>query len=134
MRNLAALAIAATLAVAGVQARSQTTTTAKPQAGKPAESKPAQAAGGAEKGQQLYASNKCQTCHSIAGKGNAKGELDCVGTKLSAEEIRQWLINPREMTGKTNATRKPPMPPYAKLAKEDIESLVGYLQTLKCKK
>jgi len=71
-----------------------------------------------ERGQKLYADNRCQMCHSIQGKGNAKGPLDEVGTKLTVEQIRQWLINPAEMTGKTKATRKPPMPPYAKLPKE----------------
>ena len=86
-----------------------------------------------QRGQKLYADNRCQMCHSIQGKGNAKGPLDEVGTKLTAEQIRQWLINPAEMTGKTKATRKPPMPPYAKLAKEDVDALVTYLQTLKKK-
>jgi mono/diheme cytochrome c family protein len=86
-----------------------------------------------QRGQKLYADNRCQMCHAIQGKGNAKGPLDDVGTRLTAEQIRQWLINPAEMTGKMKATRKPPMPPYAKLAKEDIDALVTYLQTLKKK-
>jgi mono/diheme cytochrome c family protein len=86
-----------------------------------------------QRGQKLYADNRCQMCHSIEGKGNAKGPLDNAGTKLTAEQLRQWLINPAEMTGKTKATRKPPMPPFAKLPKEDIDALVTYLQTLKKK-
>ena len=84
-----------------------------------------------DKGQKLYATNKCQNCHSIAGKGNKKGPLDEVGSKLSAEEIRQWLINPVEMTAKTKSTRKPPMTSYAKLSKDDVEALVAYMQSLK---
>jgi mono/diheme cytochrome c family protein len=85
------------------------------------------------RGQKLYADNRCQMCHSIDGKGNAKGPLDDVGTRLTAEQLRQWLINPAEMTGKMKATRKPPMPPYAKLPKEDVEALVAYMQTMKKK-
>ena len=85
------------------------------------------------KGEKLYAASKCSTCHSIAGKGNKKGPLDEVGSKLKPEEIRQWLINPQEMTVKTKSTRKPPMSSYAKLAKEDIEALVAYMQSLKKK-
>ena len=84
-----------------------------------------------QRGQKVYADNRCAICHSVAGKGNAKGALDEVGAKLTAEEIRQWLINPTEMTGKTKAARKPPMPPYAKLAKDDLDALIAYLQTLK---
>lgn len=91
----------------------------------------AQAQQTAERGQTVYAGNKCAMCHSIAGKGNAKGPLDDVGAKRTPEELRQWLINPAEMTGKTKATRKPPMPSYAKLPKEDVEALVAYLKTLK---
>ena len=89
-----------------------------------------------ERGKKLYAEQKCGMCHSLEGKGSAnalKGPLDDTGTKNSAEELRQWLINPKEMTVKTKSTRKPPMPSYAKLAKEDVEALVAYMQTLKKK-
>lgn len=82
-------------------------------------------------GEKLYASQKCSMCHSVAGKGNAKGPLDGVASKYSAEELRQWLINPAEMTGKTKSTRKPAMSSYAKLSKEDVDALVAYMQTLK---
>jgi mono/diheme cytochrome c family protein len=86
------------------------------------------------KGEKLYDSNKCATCHFIEakGKGNKKGPLDGVGTKLTADEIRQWLVNAEEMTKKTNSTRKPFMK-SAKLPKEDIEALVAYMQSLKKK-
>lgn len=86
-----------------------------------------------QRGEKLYADNRCSMCHSIQGKGNAKGPLDEVGARHSAEELRQWLINPAEMTGKTKAARKPPMPNYAKLPKEDLDALVAYLSTLKKK-
>ena len=84
-------------------------------------------------GEKVFTANRCSMCHSIEGKGNAKGPLDAVGSKYSAEELRQWLINPQEMTGKTKATRKPPMPPFAKLSKTDLDALVTYLSTLKKK-
>ena len=35
-----------------------------------------------------------QICHAIAGKGNKANPLDGVGKKLSADEIRQWIVNP----------------------------------------
>jgi hypothetical protein len=37
------------------------------------------------------------------------------------------------MAVKHKQTRKPPMPSYAKLGKEDVEALVAYMQTLKKK-
>ena len=86
----------------------------------------------AAKGQSVYAAQKCTTCHAIAGKGNKTNPLDGVGTKLSADEIRQWIINPTEMTKKTASTKKPPMPNrYNKLPAADLDALVAYLQSVK---
>jgi mono/diheme cytochrome c family protein len=89
------------------------------------------AAQSVEKGQQVYAAQKCQMCHSIDGKGNAKGALDGVGAKLSAQDIQQWVVDAPGMTAKTKAARKPAMKSYANLPKEDVEALVAYLITLK---
>ena len=86
-----------------------------------------------ERGAKVFAESKCSMCHSIAGKGNAKGSLDAVGAKLKADEIRQWIVDPESMRQKTKADRKPAMKSYASLSKEDVDSLVAYLQTLKGK-
>lgn len=82
------------------------------------------------KGQQVFADQKCSLCHSIAGKGNAKGSLDGVGTKATADEIRSWITDAKGMTAKTKATRKPEMKAYT-LPKDDVDALVAYLGTLK---
>jgi len=82
------------------------------------------------KGQQLYADQKCSLCHSIAGKGNAKGSLDGVASKLSADEIRSWITDAKGMTAKTKAPRKPAMKAYT-LPADDVDALVAYLGTLK---
>jgi mono/diheme cytochrome c family protein len=88
----------------------------------------------AEKGAKVYADQKCSLCHSIAGKGNAKGSLDDVGSKLKSEEIHDWIVKPAEMTAKAHADRKPPMPAkYASLPKDDLDALVAYLSSLKKK-
>jgi hypothetical protein len=60
-----------------------------------------------------------------------KGPLDGVGSKLTADEIREWIVNPAEMTKKTKAERKPPMRAYPKLAKADLDALVAYMVSLK---
>jgi mono/diheme cytochrome c family protein len=85
-----------------------------------------------KRGQEVYAAQKCSVCHSIAGKGGKQSPLDGVGKKLSADEIRQWIVNPAEMTKKTSSTKKPPMPAkYGKLPAADIDALVAYMQSLK---
>jgi mono/diheme cytochrome c family protein len=82
------------------------------------------------KGEQVFTAQKCSLCHSIAGKGNAKGALDGVGSKLSADEIRSWIVDAKGMTAKTKATRKPEMKAYS-LPKDDVDALVAYLSSLK---
>jgi mono/diheme cytochrome c family protein len=90
-----------------------------------------------QKGMQVYADQKCSLCHSIAGKGNAKGSLDEVGSKLSADQIREWLTDPAGMAVKQKADRKPPMSGIAAklkaMPKEDVDALVAYLSSLKKK-
>jgi mono/diheme cytochrome c family protein len=83
------------------------------------------------KGEQVYAAQKCAMCHSIGDKGNKKGPLDGVGTKLTVAEIREWMVNPAEMHKKTGKDRKPNMKPYDKLSKEDLDAVVAYMQSLK---
>jgi mono/diheme cytochrome c family protein len=86
-----------------------------------------QAAPPADRGATVYAAQKCSMCHALDGRGMAKGPLDGVGSKLSADEIRQWIVNPAEMTAKANATRKPAMRAYPNLPKEDLDALVAFL-------
>ena len=83
-------------------------------------------------GQQVYAAQKCQGCHAIGGKGYKANPLDGVGTKLTADDIRAWILRPKEMATKTKSTKKPPMADrYAKLPAADIDGLVAYMQSLK---
>jgi len=84
-----------------------------------------------DKGTQVFAAQKCSICHAIAGKGNAKGALDTIGSKLSPDEIRQWIVDAPAMAARVNATRKPAMKSFASLSKDDLDALVAYLQTLK---
>src|SRR4051794_1559043 len=78
----------------------------------------------ATKGQQLFADQKCTLCHSVGDKGNKKGPLDGVATKLSAADIRSWITDAKAMTAKTKATRKPEMKAYT-LPADDVDALVA---------
>jgi len=86
-----------------------------------------------EKGQEVYTAKKCKLCHAVAGKGNKKGPLDEVGSKLKPEEIKEWIVDAKGMTEKTKAERKPKMKNYDKLAAEELDALVAYLVSLKKK-
>ena len=85
-----------------------------------------------KKGQQVYAAQKCSTCHAIAGKGGKANPLDGVGAKLSADDTKQWIVEPIAMAKKAGSTKKPPMPKkYDKLPAADIDAMVAYMQSLK---
>ncbi len=84
-----------------------------------------------EKGMAVYQSQDCLSCHSIAGQGSPRSPLDGVGARLSAPEIRDWIIAdeslqdelaPRVITAKTR---------YRELPEADLDALVAYLETLK---
>jgi mono/diheme cytochrome c family protein len=91
----------------------------------------AQTAAVIEQGKKVYADNRCQVCHSVGGTGNKKGPLEGVGKKLTADEIRAWMVDAEGMTAKTKAARKPIMRSYPKMAKADLDALVAYMQSLK---
>jgi mono/diheme cytochrome c family protein len=86
----------------------------------------------AAKGALVYAAQKCQLCHQVAGTGNKNAPLDGVGAKLSAADIKEWIVDPVAAAAKHKSTKKPLMPKtYAKLPPVDVDSLVAYMQTLK---
>ena len=85
-----------------------------------------------KKGEEVYGAQKCMTCHQVAGKGNKLSPLDGVGAKLSADDIRAWIVDPQATAAKMKSTKKPPMPNrYSKLPAGDIDALVAYVQSLK---
>jgi mono/diheme cytochrome c family protein len=85
-----------------------------------------------QRGVAVYAAQKCSLCHTITGVGK-RTTLDGVGTKLSADEIRQWLVDPKAAAVKAKSTAKPLMKDYAKLPPADIDALVAYMKTLTTK-
>ena len=86
----------------------------------------------AAKGEGVYNAQKCSVCHAVAGKGNKQNPLDGVGAKLSADDIRAWIVDPIAMAAKASSTKKPPMPKkWANLPAADLDGLVAYMQSLK---
>lgn len=86
---------------------------------------------GAATGEEVYAAQKCASCHSVGGAGNQKYPLDGVGARLSEADIREWLVNPDAQQAKKGTRPLMRMPSYKALPPEDVDALVGYLKTLK---
>jgi len=92
----------------------------------------AQDAAMVKKGEAVYTAQKCAMCHSVAGKGKKTNPLDGVGAKLSAADIKEWIVDPKGAAAKAKSTKKPPMPAkYSTLPAADIDALVAYMASLK---
>ena len=86
-----------------------------------------------DKSAAVFVAQKCSMCHALDGKGNAKGARDGIGSKLKADEIRQWILTPVEMAAKAQAARKPAMKAYPNLPKADLDALVAFMVSKKKK-
>src|SRR5215218_5458679 len=79
---------------------------------------------GLERGQEVMASSGCLGCHKVGENGNTLGpSLTQVGARLGKDAIARTLVNPT-----------PPMPPYARLQKDNpkqFSQLVKYVASLK---
>jgi|SRR6476659_3776099 cytochrome c553 len=85
-----------------------------------------------EAGKQLFSSKQCVKCHQIEGRGNKVNKLDGVASKVSADDMKKWLTNPKEMEAKLDHKPKITMSSKkAPLTAAEVDSLVAYLQTLK---
>jgi len=78
-----------------------------------------------ERGQRVYAEQRCAACHAIAGKGNRRYPLDGVGAKLDASALRTWIVAPTKMKPKVKK------PSYDALPAADLDALVAYLESLR---
>jgi cytochrome c2 len=79
------------------------------------------------RGSKVYVWQRCGKCHSLDGRESKKHSLDGVGTKMTAEEIRLWIVDPVDMASKTEPPRKTTMKPYGKMAQTDLAALVTFL-------
>ena len=84
-----------------------------------------------DRGAAVFTAQRCSLCHSLDRQGNAKGPLDGVGAKLSAEDIRKWIVTPADMAAAAKATRKPAMRAFPNLPKDDLDALVAFLAARK---
>jgi mono/diheme cytochrome c family protein len=80
-------------------------------------------------GKKLYETYNCQKCHKIGDVGKLT-PLDGVASKLTADEIKTWLVSPDEMTAKLKKK------PKVKMKKQDykpgeVDAMMAYLLTLK---
>ena len=76
-------------------------------------------------GERVYAEQRCAACHSIAGVGSPRSPLDGAGSRLTASEIRLWIVDPQAMRP---GIRKPA---FDDLPSGEVEALVAFIQSLR---
>jgi len=83
------------------------------------------------RGQAVFAQHDCARCHSVAGKGSPRSPLDGVGSRLSRDELHDWVVasdtvrqdlSPRAIAAKQR---------YAALPAADMAALLAYLASLR---
>jgi mono/diheme cytochrome c family protein len=75
-------------------------------------------------GKEVYNELGCAACHSIAGVGSPRYPLDGVGSQLTREEIRLWIVDPQEIQP---GVRKPA---YDDLEDDELRALIAYMESL----
>ncbi|MFI5058580.1 MAG: c-type cytochrome [Candidatus Acidiferrales bacterium] len=81
----------------------------------------------ASPGRQFYATQSCDTCHSIGGKGGSVGpSLTDVGARLSRDQLLKVIHGMKDGNPKS---AMPPLPPD--MTDQQINDLVSFLTTLK---
>lgn len=82
----------------------------------------------ASSGKKIYGREGCARCHSIAGEGSPRSPLDGVGERLSAEEIRKWIVAAPELEDELSGRVFRTKQAYGKLPEAELAALVSYLQ------
>ena len=83
-----------------------------------------------ESGKRVYAEQGCARCHSIAGRGSDRSPLDGVGARLSAEELKSWIVTPKEQAPQTAGSFRA-RHANRNLARPELDALVTYLRSLR---
>lgn len=85
----------------------------------------------AERGRAVYAEQRCSACHSIAGEGNPRLPLDGVGTHLTADELKVWILGTGGAAESLSVATQRRKQRFRSVSETDMNALVAYLQTLK---
>ena len=73
----------------------------------------------------MYADNDCASCHKIRGEGSASGpDLSLIGRVHETEWLKTYIRDPDSLNPESS------MPPYRRLAEEDLDHLAAYLKSL----
>jgi mono/diheme cytochrome c family protein len=83
-------------------------------------------------GKKTFEETKCEKCHGPEGDNAKDPKMSLIAgpaTKLSAADIRKWIVSPVEMTAKLPRKPKEAMKKFD-LTEAQVDGLVAYVQSL----
>ncbi len=81
-------------------------------------------------GRQIYKQQSCELCHSISGQGNPRNPLDGVGTKHTANELRNFITGADALQNSLPNSIQKMKQRYKELSADELDALVIYMQSL----
>ena len=84
-----------------------------------------------DRGREVFAQEKCMSCHSIQGSGNPRYPLDSAGVRWQPEELRGWITGTGIAADRLSSIVIRRKQRYRELSDPDMNALVFYLSTLK---
>lgn len=80
------------------------------------------------RGGQVFAEQKCQTCHSIGGVGNPRSPLDAVASRRSQAELREWITATGAATNSLSGAVIRRKRRYLDMPESDLAALVEFVR------
>ena len=82
------------------------------------------------RGRAVFASQGCGGCHSAAGVGSGRIQLNGVGSRRSRGELRAWTIGDASVASSLAPATLRRKQGYAQLPAADLDALVAFLASL----
>lgn len=81
-----------------------------------------------ENGILVFEKHGCVQCHAISGKGNTRLPLDGIGSRMSAKEIRHWIVANPAVRNKLSAGIIKFKSSYSSIPEQEMSQLLNLLK------
>jgi mono/diheme cytochrome c family protein len=92
---------------------------------------PPSPAGDTTPGRAVFGAQGCESCHSIAGRGNPRYPLDDVGARRTPAELRRWILGEGAAAAELPASVQRRKQRYRALPETELAALIAYLSSLR---
>jgi len=76
---------------------------------------------------KVFENRGCPRCHSLSGKGNENLPLDGIGSKMTIEEIKNWITADPAIRSRLNSGIVNFKTPYSEIPEHEMNQLLNLL-------